>query len=805
MHTPSSKSKSTARISPHSSSPHASGSMSPASSASSAALSPLQTQGLTDTQAQTIWRSLHRAILEIQQRNASKLRFEELYRNAYTLVLHKRGELLYLGVRGAIEDEMLNVIARVRSVEDDRLLLSLCAEYRQHVLVMTLVKDVLMYMDKSFCRPHKLVTVYDLGLLLFRDKVVRDPHIHTRLRLLLLDAVRREREGEWVDRLLLKECLSMLVHVNVLSLEVYQLDFEQPFLQQTAAFYQQEAQRLYGQLNCMEYMRECEKRMKEEEGRCDSYLDVSSRVKVRQCVSEELIGKYAKVLVDDEKSGCRMMMRGGLEDDLHRMYTLFSTAASLQHTKRGASLTNTTSPVDYIRDAMSSLIKQLGSAVVNEKESGVRPQLFVEQCLAIRQQYGRYVERSFMNDRAFVRALKESIESYMNVDGRSAQYLSAWVDELMRKQVKGMSETEVDARLNDVIAIFRYLQDKDVFEEYYKQQLAQRLLAGGAANEAERSLIGKLKAECGHQYTSRLEGMFKDMELGKALMKQYAQGAPPPPLPTTSPSSSPVASPQPANTELSVHVLTTGFWPMPAPVPLSLPPFCQALLTHFSTFYSTLHSGRRLTWHHSSSSAELRCQFDGGKRELSLHFYQAVILLLYNTTDAYSFTQLSQLTQLPRTVLAQHVLSLAHPAVRVLRKQPNTKAISDDDLFTYNSAYSSKFYRNKIPLLAKSLATFTTPSHPSTSPTADPTAEAGELVPAAVLEARKNTVEAAVVRIMKSRKSMEHNALIAEVGRQLMGRFGVDGGFVKKRIEALIEREYIARDKDNRRLYHYLA
>ena len=494
------------------------------------------------------------------------------------------------------------------------------------------------------------------------------------------------------------------------------------------------------------------------------------------------------------------------------MYSLFSTAASLtQHTKRGSNSpsSSSASPVDYIRDAMSSLIKQLGSAVVNEKESGMRPQLFVEQCLSIRAQYGRYVERSFANDRAFVRALKDSIEAYMNVDGRSAQYLAAWVDELMRKAVKGMSEAEVDARLNDVIAIFRYLQDKDVFEEYYKQQLAQRLLGGGAANEAERSLIGKLKAECGHQYTSRLEGMFKDMELSKALMKQYAQGAPPSPLLTTSPSLSPAStsSPQPVNTELSVHVLTTGFWPMPAPIPLSLPPFCQALLSHFSSFYSTLHSGRRLTWHHSSSTAELRCQFDSGRRELSLHFNQAVILLLYNTQDAYSFTQLAQLTQLPRTTLAQHVLSLAHPAVRVLRKQPNTKAISDDDVFTYNSAYASKFYRNKIPLLAKSLASFTAGASagPAASPTAEAAAEAGEVVPAAVQEARKNTVEAAVVRIMKSRKSCEHNALIAEVGRQLMGRFGVDGGFVKKRIEALIEREYIARDKDNRRLYHYLA
>ncbi|CAM9903661.1 unnamed protein product, partial [Heterosigma akashiwo] len=42
--------------------------------------------------AQQIWSALSGAIDEIHNKNASALSFEELYRNAYNLVLHKHGE-----------------------------------------------------------------------------------------------------------------------------------------------------------------------------------------------------------------------------------------------------------------------------------------------------------------------------------------------------------------------------------------------------------------------------------------------------------------------------------------------------------------------------------------------------------------------------------------------------------------------------------------------------------------------------------------------------------------------------------------
>lgn len=46
--------------------------------------------------------------------------------------------------------------------------------------------------------------------------------------------------------------------------------------------------------------------------------------------------------------------------------------------------------------------------------------------------------------------------------------------------LKGSNEDDVDATLDRVMMLFRYLQEKDVFEKYYKQHLAKRLLSGRA-------------------------------------------------------------------------------------------------------------------------------------------------------------------------------------------------------------------------------------------------------------------------------------------------------------------------------------
>ena len=55
---------------------------------------------------ENIWQLLRHAIQEIQKKNNSGLSFEELYRNAYTMVLHKHGEKLYSGLRDVVTQHL---------------------------------------------------------------------------------------------------------------------------------------------------------------------------------------------------------------------------------------------------------------------------------------------------------------------------------------------------------------------------------------------------------------------------------------------------------------------------------------------------------------------------------------------------------------------------------------------------------------------------------------------------------------------------------------------------------------------------
>lgn len=72
------------------------------------------------------------------------------------------------------------------------------------------------------------------------------------------------------------------------------------------------------------------------------------------------------------------------------------------------------------------------------------------------------------------------------------------------------------------MTIFRYLQEKDVFEKYYKQHLGKRLLSQRSySDDAERSLLVKLKTECGYQFTSKLESMFNDIKTSEDMHRDF--------------------------------------------------------------------------------------------------------------------------------------------------------------------------------------------------------------------------------------------------------------------------------------------
>ena len=57
-----------------------------------------------------------------------------------------------------------------------------------------------------------------------------------------------------------------------------------------------------------------------------------------------------------------------------------------------------------------------------------------------------------------------------------------------------MTEQEIEAVLDKSMVLFRFLEEKDVFERYYKQHLARRLLLNkSVSDDSEKNMISKLK------------------------------------------------------------------------------------------------------------------------------------------------------------------------------------------------------------------------------------------------------------------------------------------------------------------------
>lgn len=72
------------------------------------------------------------------------------------------------------------------------------------------------------------------------------------------------------------------------------------------------------------------------------------------------------------------------------------------------------------------------------------------------------------------------------------------------------------------MTVFKFVEDKDVFQKFYSKMLARRLInTSSASDDAEANMISKLKDACGFEYTNKLQRMFQDMILCKELNDEF--------------------------------------------------------------------------------------------------------------------------------------------------------------------------------------------------------------------------------------------------------------------------------------------
>ncbi|KAL8578548.1 hypothetical protein ACOMHN_028820 [Nucella lapillus] len=351
--------------------------------------------------------------------------------------------------------------------------------------------------------------------------------------------------------------------------------------------------------------------------------------------------------------------------------------------------------------------------------------------------------------------------------------LAKYCDILLKKSSKVVSDADLDEKLTRCVTVFKYLDDKDVFHRFYSRMLAKRLIYYlSQSMDAEEIMINKLKQACGYEFTNKLHRMFTDMSVSSDHNANFGKHL------------------EVNNIELdisfSVLVLQAGAWPVASnQVPsFRIPQELEKTVRTFDEYYSTKFNGRKLTWLHSYCTGELKLNYLKRTYIVNMAGFLMGILLSFNTSHRQTYTEIFSSTGLPERDLLRHLTSLCETKLLVTEGEVTTGSV-----FWLNMEYSSKRTKFKINVAT---AQKETPQDVENTHTA-------------VDDDRKMFLQAAVVRIMKARKSMKHTALIQEVICQSTHRFHPSIPMIKKCIEALIDKQYLERQPQSPDEYRYIA
>ncbi|GAA6008585.1 hypothetical protein JCM10207_007167 [Rhodosporidiobolus poonsookiae] len=840
------------------------------------------------------------AVLAIQQHNASQLSFEEHYRYAYNLVLHKKGHLLYSAIGELISAHLeketaakivpvfpkgasavasasgtqsgSSVVAteNVAQAAAGQLFLdTLRSVWDDHTACMSKLRDVLKYLDKVWTSNAAVPPVWELGLALFFHHVIlystqpkpattsssrtpvapaqrptADPStVAHHLIATLLSVIRIEREGEVVSRSSIQavvEILSELTDEGAVPLPVtasvgtgsgspvvsgaaanarartvmgegppgakespYKTAFEQAFLKQTEEFYKRESARLLVECDCPSFMQKINRRLDEEATRAQSYLAPSTEPLLISLLEHVLIEQHLSSILEHPSAGLSTLIHDSRIDDLRLMYALFGRVGK-GHAALQAGVSawiiaigkQVNEGIDALGGTGGEDPKGKGKAregaeeddAGKKKDAAVGPVNartkaalgWVQNVLDLKDKFDTLLAKAFNSDKDFEKAINTAFSVFVNENRKSPEYISLFIDENLRKGLKGKTEDEVDTVLNKSVALFRFLTEKDAFEKYYNTHLSRRLIGQrSVSDDAERNMLAKFKVEAGAAFTKSAEGMMKDVKISEDTVAEYRRHQD--------------RTGNKAPFDMQTIICGSNFWPFSTKeVTCALPPILQTGVKHFEQFYNHKHSGRKLTFRPEYGSVDVKTKFKTRTHELNVSTQAMVVLALFEgleDDEKLSYVDISNSTNMLSSDLKRTLQSLACAKYKILTKHPKGRDVADSDQFTFNSSFTAPLAKIKIMTVAAKVEN-------------DAERKETEMK---VDEARNTQCDACVVRVMKDRKQLLHLELVNEVIRQLSHRFQPTPQMVKKSIERLIEKEYLERDEDDRKRLKYMA
>ncbi|XP_078393714.1 cullin-2 isoform X2 [Cetorhinus maximus] len=722
-------------------------------------------------------------MLDYVERSTWNDRFSDIYALcvAYPEPL---GERLYTETKIFLENHVQHLYKKVLDSEEK--ILTMYHKYWEEYSKGADYMDCLYrYLNTQFIKKNKLteadlqygyggvdvieplMEIGELALDMWK-KLMIEP-LQTILIRMLLREIKNDRCGENPNQKVIHGVINSFVHVEQYKkkfpLKFYQDLFEGSFLTETGEYYKQEASNLLQESNCSQYMEKVLARLKDEEVRCRKYLHPSSYAKVIHECQQRMVADHLQFLHGECQNIIKQERR---EADMANIYTLLRAVSN---------------GLPHMIQELQNHIHDEGLRSISNLSQENMPTQFVESVLEVHSKFLQLISSVLNGDQHFMSALDKALTSVVNYrepksSCKAPELLAKYCDNLLKKSAKGMTENEVEDKLTSFITVFKYIDDKDVFQKFYARMLAKRLIHGlSMSMDSEEAMINKLKQACGYEFTSKLHRMYTDMNVSADLNNKFTA--------TFLRQQDTVID---LGISFQIYVLQAGAWPLTqAPSStFAIPQELEKSVQMFELFYNQHFSGRKLTWLHYLCTGEVKMNYLSKPYVAMVTTYQMAVLLAFNNSEIVTYKELQDSTQMNEKELTKTIKSLLD--VKMINHDSNKANVDLDSVFSLNMGFSSKRTKFKI----------------TTSMQKD-TPQEMEQTRSAVDEDRKMYLQAAIVRIMKARKVLRHNALIQEVISQSRARFNPSISMIKKCIEVLIDKQYIERSQTSADEYSYVA
>jgi len=721
----------------------------------------------------------------------SNREFVIIYTTVYNMCLQNKAYQhdLYERFCATIRNHLLNE-CKPAIFDNDKhgeyILIELVTQYRSYKFLVKWLIQTFGYLDRQYVKRFHKSPLRKVAVKEFKEVIFSQVKSHCiPVALQLIERDRDLKSG--VDRTVLRDFISMFIDVKGGDLKTYKEDFEKVYLQETTKFYLKRAQKMLHSMTCSQYLKACESIIESEQQREIDYLHHSTHTELlKRLYAVLLVGPQLQI-INMPQNGVYQMIK--LEDyaSLTLLYKLYSMVP------------NTLPKICHI---VSKRIQDEGIDKLQKAYEQKDTKVFVETLINLYEHHEKIISQCFKNHADFTKALKDGYYVILNtptmaisnsqhhhsgnnqVSHSICELLSTYIDFLMR--VDGgikLLEDELYYRLDKLVKLFAYIHDKDIFLEFYRKQLAKRLLTSKSASEhAEQTFISQLKLRCGAQFTSKLEGMIKDIGRSREHELDFTRYL------------AKHKKSKPFQYEFECKVLTSGFWPNFSKINsgdnmrnLMLPRSMKKVVDYFESYFKSLHQKRLLTWMHELGTVEMIGHFTHKSVVLQVSTLQACMLLILNLVPSIKIADMTKMLNVDANVIKKQLKPLCSKKFQILLKAPS-KGYDVKHVVSMNMEWNPPNKRYRIP----------TGVHKVTHRERQDNEQQ-------VFGDRRLMMEAALVRIMKTRKTYKQSLLIADVSQQLMHRFKVDPAVLKDRINDLIEREYLSRDDNDHHLYHYIA